>query len=324
MRAVVALGLTLLGSSWGPSAIARDLAGELKPGQAALAAGDYPTAYRAYLEHGDGNPLAQFSLGLFHQYGWGRPADQAAACRWQEKAAAGGIPAAQQLLADCLRHGVHRPADPAAAAHWYERAALSGILIAPCSLAELYMAGEGVAKDPRKALELCRQAAEKGLPTAQLRLARLLLEGDTAVRDPQQALRWMRAGASAGNAEAQYRLGLMLRDGIGAPADAASARWWLESAAAQGWLPAYAPTAELYLHAPPDAVAGAPAAADLAKAYLWSSAAVWRAAEREDSAQAQALLAQVIALLPPAWRTDLDQRVSEHLARIGGSAGAER
>jgi TPR repeat protein len=309
------LALALLGMS--AAAPAGDLSAELAAGQAALAAGDYPAAYRAYLDHGQSNPLAQFTLGLFHEYGWGRPVDRPAACRWQERAAPGGIPAAQQALADCLRQGVHRPADPTAAAHWYEQAARSGILLARCSLAELYMAGEGVARDPRQALALCRQAAEQGLPAAQLRLARFLLEGDVSVRDPAAALHWMRGAAQANNAEAQYRLGLMLRDGVGAAADAGAARWWLESASAQGWLPAYLPTAELYLHGRADSATGALPAAELAKAYLWSAAAVRRGPDQPTTAQA--LLAQVVELMPPTWQADLDRRVSEHLDRLGAT-----
>jgi len=141
---LAALGLAMLWPALGLAAAGRDLAAELKNAQAALASGNYQAAYRAYQVHSATNPLAQFSLGLFHQYGWGRAVDAAEACRWHEKAAQGGIPAAQQLLAECLRHGVHRSADPAGAAQWYEQAARSGIVIAPCSLAELYMAGEGV------------------------------------------------------------------------------------------------------------------------------------------------------------------------------------
>lgn len=320
MRHLVTLGLALLGMISASASLARDLAGELKDAQAALATGNYPAAYRAYLEHGGDSPLAQFSLGLFHQFGWGRPADPTEACRWQEKAAQGGIPAAQQSLADCLHRGVHRPADPAAAAHWYEQAAKSGILTAPCSLAEMYMIGEGVPRDPRKALELCRQPAEKGLPAAQLRLARFYLEGDVMSRDPAAALQWMQAAAQANNAEAQYRLGLMLRDGIGAPTDAASARWWLETASSQSWLPAYLPTAELYLHAPVNPATGALPAADLAKAYLWSSTAARRLSASEDAAQARALLAEIMARMPETWRSDLDRRVTEHLARVSGTA----
>lgn len=315
LRGLLALALLMLSLA----APGRDLSAQLAPAQAALAAGDYPAAYRAYLDHGQNNPLAQFTLGLFHEYGWGRPVDRAAACRWQEKAAPGGIPAAQQALADCLRHGVHRPADPTAAAYWYKQAASSGIHLAGCALAELYMAGEGIAKDPRQALGLCRQAAERGLPAAQVRLALMLLDGDVALRDPAAALYWMRASAQANNAEGQYRLGLMLRDGVGAAADAGTARWWLESAAAQGWLPAYLPTAELYLHGHAEPASGAPPAAELAKAYLWSAAAVRRSPDAGSATTAQAVLARVVELMPPTWRGDLDQRVSEHLDRLAAT-----
>lgn len=316
VRHLTFLGLALLGLASGPAVMARDLAGELKPAQEALATGDYAKAYQGYLDHAEHNPLAQFNLGLFHQYGWGRAKDPAEACRWQEKAAQGGIPAAQQFLADCLRHGVHRPADPAGAAHWYEQAMQSGIAIAACSLGELYMAGEGVPKDPRKALDLCRGPAEKGIASAQLRLARFYLEDDASVRDPAAARHWLEAAAQANHAEAQYRLGLLLRDGADRPADARSARFWLESAASQGWLPAYLPTAELYLNAPVDTETGMLPAADLAKAYLWSAAAARRLAGSADAALAAALLDKVLARMPETWRPDLDRRITEHLSRI--------
>lgn len=321
IRRLAALGLTLglaSGSTWA----ARDLAGELRDAQAALAAADYPKAYQAYLEHSAHNPLAQFTLGLFHQYGWGRPADQAEACRWQERAAPGGIPAAQLLLADCLRQGVHRPADLGGAAHWYEQAAASGIPTAQCALAELVMAGQGVPKDPRKAIALCGQAAEKGLPRAQLRLARFHLEGEAEVRDPAAAWKWMQAAAQANDAEAQYRLGLMLRDGVGRAPEPESGRWWLEAAAGQGYLPAYLPTAQLYLAAPPDPETRLLPAQDLAKAYLWLAAAVQRLSPGESLDQARTLLHQVREGMPETWRPTLDQRVAEHLARIGQGAAA--
>jgi TPR repeat protein len=319
---LAAIVFAALGSIAGAAFAARDLAGELAGAQASLAAGDYAKAYQAYLEHGKDNPLAQFSLGLFHEHGWGMPVDRAEACRWQEKAALGGIPAAQELLADCLRLGAHKPVDLAAAAHWYERAAASGIAVAQCSLAELYMAGQGVAKDPGKALGLCLAVANKGLAVAQLRLGRLYLEGDPGVRDPAAAARWLQTAAQAGNAEAQYRFGLMLRDGAGIAADVGAARWWLETAAGQGWLPAYLPTAELYLRAPADPDTGLLPAADLAKAYLWSAAALRRLNAPDDAAKARATLAGVTARMPETWRPDLDRRVSEHLAGLGGGAAS--
>lgn len=311
----LALGLALGGqAAWA----GRGLADELKEAQAALAGADYARAYQEFFAHADGNPLAQFSLGLFHQYGWGRPKDRAEACRWQEKAALGGIPAAQEWFAECLRDGVLRPADPAGAARWYERAIMSGMHLAACSLAELYMAGQGVPKDPAKAVELCRQAAEKGLPVAERRLANLLLEGDVSVRDVAAARRWLAAAARAGDGEAEYRLAGMLRDGVGGETDTAAARRWMETAAAQGWLPAYLPTAESYFNAPTDQATGLLPPEDLAKAYLWSAAAVRRLAGSPQAEPARALLNQVLARMPTTWRADLDRRVEAHLAKVAG------
>lgn len=318
MRRLAALGLALgLVAGASPAAVGRDLAGELRSAQAALADADYLRAYGAFLEHADNNALAQFTLGLFHQYGWGRPIDPAETCRWQEKAAQGGVPAAQQMLADCLRQGIHRAADPAAAAHWYEQATMSGMLMASCSLADLYMAGVGVEKDPRKAIALCRAAADKGIPAGQVHLAELLLEGDAMVRDPGAGLHWMRAAAQAGDGEARYRLALMLRDGVGQPADALAGRQWMEAAASQGWLAAYLPTAELYFNAPPDPETGLLSASDLAKAYLWSAAAARRLSNSPQAEQARALLDKVLARMPPTWRPDLDRRIDAHLAKVG-------
>jgi TPR repeat protein len=317
---LLSLCLALLAPGTAPASPQRDLAGELKAAQTALAAGDYGKAYQAYLAHSENNPLAQFNLGLFFAFGWGRPVDPVEACRWQEKAARGGIPASEQMLADCLRHGVHRPADPAEAAHWYEQASMAGILTASCSLGELYMAGEGVPKDPGKAIELCRSPAEKGLPAAQLRLARFYLEGDLSVRDPAAALQWMTAAAQANNAEAQYRLGLMLRDGVGLAAAPQSARFWLETAASQGWELAYLPTAELYFSAPVEPETGRLPAVDLAKAYLWSTAASLRLAQGAEKEQAGALQAEVLTTMPETWRPDLDRQVSEHLAKVAGAS----
>lgn len=316
------LSSCLLVSAW-VGAAARDEAGELQAAQEALAKGDYARAFEAYRAHVDDNGLAQFSLALFYANGWGRPVDPVEACRWQEKAAQRRIPAAEQALGDCLRHGVHRPADPVKAAHWYREAIDSGIATAACSLAELYMVGEGVPKDPQRAIRLCRGAADKGLPVAQVWLARLFLDGDPSIRNPEKAVHWLQIAAQADYPEARYRLGLMLRDGIGHPVDPVTARWWLESAASQGWLPAYVPTAELYFHSSVDVDAGRLPPDDLAKAYMWSAAAVLRLPPGTEKDVAHNLLDRVVAVMPESWRPDLDRRVDEHLAQFA-STGGER
>ena len=93
-----------------------------------------------------------------------------------------------------------------------------------------------------------------------------------------------------------------------------SAVHWV--AALRGYLPAYLPTGELYLNAPPDPETGEPDAGNLAKAYLWLSAASRRLQDEHDLARARTLLDQVRAIMPATWAPDLDAKVEVHLAGV--------
>lgn len=293
---------------------ARNHAAELDTAQRLLARGDYARAYQAYLKHARTNPLAQFSLGSFYKFGWGRPQDAAAACRWFGKAAPGNIPAAQNFYADCLRQGIHAPADAAAAARWYREAAKGGYLSALCSLAEMAMTGNGVPKDPAEGLALCRQAAEKGLPPSQVRLGRFYLEED-GVRDYQAALQWFEFAARGNYSEGQFYLARMLESGLGTKPDSMAARNWYEAAAGQGYLPAYLPLAKIYASLPADSIDERLGEVELAKAYLWSAAAE-RRLQGDSKAEAQLLVKKLLEQVPSSWLSDLDRKVEAHLARF--------
>ena len=60
---------------------------ELAAAQQWLAEGDYPKAFDAFQYHAQEkqNHLAQFTLALFYQQGWGIEHDAVLACRWFEK-----------------------------------------------------------------------------------------------------------------------------------------------------------------------------------------------------------------------------------------------
>ncbi len=317
-RAQVALAALVLATllGLGRAAAQADIAKQLDAANAALAAGAYDTAFKEYTRFAGkaGNPLAQFTLALFYQFGWGRPVDPAEACRWHEKAAEGRIPAAEHFLGDCLAAGTHRPADPAAAAAWYARAAEHGHAISLCRLAELHIAGTGVPKDPRKGLAFCRQAAEMGLVAAQIRMGELLLDGGDEVRDPEAAYGWFEIAANRESPEAQYYLGRMTRDGLGRPKDLGAARHWFELSASRGHVAAYFPTGVLYFAAPADAATGLPGADNLAKAYLWLSATAERSRDPKELAKAREMLGRIGAVMPAAWVPDLDRKVAAHLA----------
>ncbi len=316
-RAQVAVSALILATLLvlGRAAAQADISNQLDGANAALAAGEYDTAFKEYTRFAEdqGNPLAQFMLALFYQFGWGRPVDPVEACRWHEKAAEGRIPAAEHALGDCLVAGTHRPADPAAAAAWYVRAAEHGHAISLCRLAELYVAGTGVPKDPRKGLAYCRQAAEMGLLPAQIRMGEMLLDGDDDVRDPEAAYGWFEIAANRESPEALYYLGRMTRDGLGRPKDLGAARHWFELSASRGHVAAYFPIGVLYFAAPVDET-GLPGAENLAKAYLWLSATAERSRDPNELAKAQEMLGRIRAVMPATWIPDLDRKVADHLA----------
>ncbi|MFZ3017583.1 MAG: tetratricopeptide repeat protein [Gallionella sp.] len=289
----------------------------LKPAQQALAAGDYKKAYTLYSRYTAKNPLAQFTLGLFHKNGWGRPADPVAACGWFEKAAHKNIPAAQQFFGDCLAQGIGRTVDGEAAVGWYRKAAASGIAYALCSAGDLYVRGAGVDKDMRRGLELCAQAAQAESPPAMLRLADYYREGKDVPQDLAAARHWYQQAAERHSPEAQYRLGVMLGEGQGGEADLNAALFWLETAAGEGYAPAYLPTAILYANAEVDTKTGALKPEHLAKIYLWNSAAKARTADPAQLAEIERVEKLVLAVMPETWRPDLDKKVAEHLAKYG-------
>ena len=291
-----------------------DLAGELKGAQEALSAGKYDEAYPLYLSFAQqGNSLAQFTTGMFHQLGWGTiPVDPAVACDWFEKSAAGHIPTATHYLAECFQQGIGRTPDPAAAALWYERAAELGHYMSLCSLAELYMRGEGVAKDPEKGLALCMKAAEKGAVAARVQVGGYLLEGDDSIRDLEAAHSWFESAADV-SPEAMYYLGRIHREGLGTAPVPEEARYWFELAAGRGYVPAYFQTARLYFEISPDIQTQRLSADDLAKTYLWLSATALSSQDPMELEQTRVMLDQVLAVMPPTWVPTLDERVAAHL-----------
>ncbi len=293
-----------------------DAASELKQAQKALADGDYNKAYPQYLHFAKekDNPLAQFTVAMFHQLGWGDvPVDRAAACLWHEKAAAGAIPASTHFFAECFEQGIGRPIDYSQAALWYEKAAQLGHYMSLCSLADLYMSGSGVEKNPKIGLELCLQAIEKGAIPAEVKVGRYLLEGDVSIRDPEAAHAWFKRAADK-SPVAQYFLGTMHREGLGHEKSLKEALMWFESAASQGYVPAYFPTAELYFSVSPDYKTQRPSAQALAKAYMWLSATIKRSKDPEEIEKSQRMLEQVHGIMPDTWIPTLDERVSTHLA----------
>ena len=321
MKRILEIAAALLIGTWLPlSASAADFAKNLRGASELLAARKYDEAYKAYLHAAEdqNNPLAQFTLGLFHELGWGRPVDMAEACAWQEKSAKGGIPAAEDRYATCLLNGVGRPADPAEAARWFQRAGDDGHLISYCRLARLYVEGRGVPKDPAKGLALCEQVAAKGSPPAMVEVARFHLEGVTGKPDYETASQLLQQAAKLNSPEAPFLLGKMAHDGLGAPAKPDAARFWFETAASRGYVPAYYQTARLYFDQRGGPKAGGYVPDYVAKAYMWLSATVARTTDKDERASSAEMLAEIRKIMPPTWAPDLDKKVKDHLAKFSG------
>lgn len=295
----------------------RDFNAELQPAQQALVAGNYKKAYAQYSRFASKNPLAQFTLALFYQNGWGRPYDPVEACRRFESAARHNIPAAKQFFGDCLAQGIGHVTDGKAAVEWYRKAAANGIAYALCSAGSLYVDGKVVDKDVQQGLALCTQAAQANSPPAMLRLANYYREGVDVPQDLAAARYWYQQAAERHVHEAQYRMGVMLGEGQGGEPDPATALIWLETAAGEGYAPAYLPTAILYANAKPDPQTGALAPENLAKIYVWNAAAKARTTDPVQLAEIARIEAMVLKVMPPSWMPELDKKVAAHLAKYG-------
>ena len=93
------------------------------------------------------------------------------------------------------------------------------------------------------------------------------------------------------------------------------ARHLYEKAAAEGFVRAYYPTARLYFNAPPEPGTNRLSAHDLAKAYMWLSVTQKQSREQRELTETDAMLGQVLSVMPKTWRTELDKKVANHLAK---------
>jgi TPR repeat protein len=288
----------------------------LEKADKALAAQHYSLAYKEYKRHAEKNGLAQFALGLIEQQGWGRRADPIAACNWFARAAQAAVPAAQQFLGDCLARGVGQKADGPAALRWYQAAADQGLAGAACDAGELYISGTIIDRDIPRGLALCTAAAQAQATPAMMKLATFYHEGDPVPQDLALARYWYTQAAERHVHEAQFHLGVMLSEGQGGEADVLKARFWLEHAAMEGYAPAYLPTAILYANAPLDPKTGALSPEDLAKLYMWNSAAKATTQDATQLAEITRIEALTLNVMPPQWKPELDRRVAAHLATL--------
>jgi TPR repeat protein len=97
---------------------------DVETGMVAYDAGDYETAYQAWLPLAEqGSPAAQFNLSLLYRYGKGRPVDSETAAEWCLKAADAGFVPAQYEMAKIYEAGEGVRRNPVEAHKFYSLAA---------------------------------------------------------------------------------------------------------------------------------------------------------------------------------------------------------
>lgn len=180
-------------------------AGEFEDAVSEYKQGNYIKALDAfYVLAKEGDPKAQFNVGLIYAEGKGVNKDIYQAMEWYKKAAEQGNTAAQYNLSKLISQ---RPdsKDPRAqerVRYWLEKAAEGGRKEAVNDLALLYLKGDGVKKNEVKAFELFKKAAGMGDPAAELNVALLYAWGKGVPNDKIKAYRHLKEALVHGRGEA--------------------------------------------------------------------------------------------------------------------------
>lgn len=161
----------------------------------------------------DGNPEAQYRLGVMYANAEGVALDYVEAARWIGHAATKGHPQAQSILAWLYASGFGVAQDDAEAGRWYVRAAEQGNAKDQYTVAAMYRWGRyGVEKDPEKMVAWYQRAANQGFAPAQYALGQLLAAGDGVVRDVVTAFQWLSLAMVNGSEQAGKALGVLTRE----------------------------------------------------------------------------------------------------------------
>ena len=172
----------------------------LNRGLYALEQGDLTTAFSHFLSLGlQGDPEAQFNLGL------------------------------------CYSEGIGVVANLRKSLEWYVLAASSGYADAQYNLGMMYLEGNGVPQNSHKSINWLSRAAEQNHMNAQINLGAIYAKGDGVPVDLKRALKWLRSAAKHGSGVAQFYLGVMYYNGEGTKQSKTSAYvWWNISASISG------------------------------------------------------------------------------------------
>ena len=157
-----------------------------------------------------GDPHAQYLMGLLYRDGGLLVPDAEQAKRWLELSAQ-ELPDAQYALGKLFLSDDPDIHDPTKGIYWLQQAADSEHEYAAYRLGKEYLNGKNVSKDSAKAAAYIRQAAEQANPYAQYLLGKLYLMGDGVPKDKEAAQYWFSVAEQNGHAYAGYFLDHMDR-----------------------------------------------------------------------------------------------------------------
>ena len=158
-----------------------------------------------------GDPHAQYLMGLLYRDGGLLIPDTAKAQKLLERAAEQDLDAAQYALGKLYLSDDADVHDPTKGIYWLKRAADNGNEYAAYRLGKEYLSGNNVPKDTSTAAEYLRQAADNGSAYAQYLQGKLRLMGEGVPKDKEAAQYWFSVAEQNGHAYAGYFLDRMER-----------------------------------------------------------------------------------------------------------------
>ena len=150
-----------------------------------------------------GDPHAQYIMGLLYRDGGLLVPDAGKAKRWLELSA-WELPDAQYALGKLFLSDDPDIHDPAKGLYWLQRAADSGHKYAAYRLGKEYLTGENIPKNAAQAAAYLQQAAEQANPYAQYLLGKLCLMGEGIPKDKESAQYWFSVAERNGHSYAGY------------------------------------------------------------------------------------------------------------------------
>ena len=209
--------------------------GNYNTGAFYFANGDYNTALQIWAPLAqEGNPAAQYSIGLLYDQGKGVKKDPQTALKYFQAAIKQNLPAAQYYLGVKYYAGLGVKKSPSKALDLVTRAAEQDHLQAQFQLAYFYDRGIGTPVNLKKATQWYTRAAENGFGPAQHALAARYLTGHGTSLNLEQGVFWLEKAADQNDMDAMRDLGFLYYQGMGVNKDWARAEKLLLDPADEG------------------------------------------------------------------------------------------